>query len=193
MVKAGQLWEEKGRKSQTMTENGRSIESSFSDDARSRALRCGSGVSSPVRVNDRDKGRQMSYGIISVAMLLVMTPALGIAQSKQVDPCYQGNTFEINQCLGNRLEARDKALNAAYSALLKRLDASDQADGVDYQAVKRQLVDAQRAWISFIKNDCSARYELYAGGTIRGAVYAGCMIAHTERRTNDLRRWMFAN
>ena len=135
----------------------------------------------------------MSYRIISIAMLLAITPVLGNAQSKQVDPCYQGNTFEINQCLSNRLEARDKALNAAYGALLKRLDASDPADGVDYQAIKRQLVDAQRAWISYSKNDCSGRYDLYASGSIRGAVYAGCMIAHTERRTNDLRRWMSAN
>jgi len=140
------------------------------------------------------KGRQMNYPIISIAMLVAMTPVLGNAQSKSADPCVtQANTVEINQCLGNRLEARDKALNAAYGALLKRLDASDPADGVDYQAVKRQLVEAQRAWISFSKNDCSARYDLYAGGTIRGAVYAGCMIAHTGRRTNDLRRWMFAN
>jgi uncharacterized protein YecT (DUF1311 family) len=136
----------------------------------------------------------MNYSIISIAMLVAMMPVLGNAQSKQVDACKtQANTVEINQCLGNQLEAGDKALNAAYASLLKRLDASDPADGVDYQAVRRQLVDAQRAWISFSKNDCNGRYELYASGTIRGAVYAGCMIAHTERRTNDLRRWMSAN
>jgi len=136
----------------------------------------------------------MHYSIISLAMLVAMTPMFANAQAKQVDPCKtQANTIEINQCLGNRLEARDKALNAAYGALLKRLDASDPSDGVDYQAIKRQLVDAQRAWISFSKNDCDGRYKLYSGGTIRGAVYTGCMIAHTERRTNDLRRWMFVN
>ncbi len=136
----------------------------------------------------------MNCSLISIAMLAAMTPVLVNAQTKQVDPCVrQSNTVEINQCLGNRLEARDKALNAAYASLLKRLDASDPADGVDYQAVKRQLVDAQRAWITFSKNDCSGRYELYAGGTIRGAVYAGCMIEHTERRTNDLRLWMSTN
>jgi len=135
----------------------------------------------------------MSYQIISIAMLAAMTPMLGIAQSKSADQCSQGNTIEINQCLGNRLEARDKALNAAYGALIKRLDASDPTDGVDYQAIKRQLVEAQRAWISFSKIDCQARYDLYGNGSIRGAVYTGCMIAHTERRTQDLRRWMFAN
>ena len=136
----------------------------------------------------------MNYSIIAIAMLLAITPVCAQAQTKSADPCKsQANTIEINQCLGNRLEARDKALNAAYGALLKRLDASDPADGVDYQAIKRQLVEAQRAWISFSKNDCDARYELYAGGTIRGAVYTGCMIAHTERRTNDLKRWMFVN
>lgn len=136
----------------------------------------------------------MNYPIISMALLLAITPALGNAQSTSADPCKtQANTIEINQCLGNRLEARDKALNAAYGALLKRLDASDPTDGVDYQAIKRQLVDAQRAWISFSQNDCNGRYELYARGTIRQAVYTSCMIAHTERRTNDLRRWMSAN
>ena len=136
----------------------------------------------------------MNTRIIALAMLLAIAPARGDAQGKSADPCLtQANTVEINQCLGNRLEARDKALNAAYSALVKRLDASDPADGVDYQAVKRQLVEAQRAWISFSKNDCNARYELYASGSIRGAVYTGCMIAHTERRTNDLRRWMVAD
>jgi uncharacterized protein YecT (DUF1311 family) len=136
----------------------------------------------------------MHYPIIASAILFAVTPVCAYAQTKSADPCAtQANTVEINQCLGNRLEARDKALNAAYGALLKRLDASHPADGVDYQSVKRQLVDAQRAWISFSKNDCSGRYELYAGGTIRAAVYASCMIAHTERRTNDLRRWMSTN
>jgi hypothetical protein len=136
----------------------------------------------------------MNYRIIAITMLFAITPGCGYSQPKSADPCAtQANTIEINQCLSNRLEARDKALNAAYRALLKRLDASDPTDGVDYQAVKRQLVDAQRAWISFSKNDCQARYDLYSGGTIRGAVYNGCMIAHTERRTIDLRRWMFAN
>lgn len=136
----------------------------------------------------------MSCWIISIAMLLATTPVLGNAQSKQVDPCVTAvTTPEVNQCLGNRLEVRDKALNAAYRALLKRHDSSDPAglpDGYDYQAIKRQLVDAQRAWISFTENDCSGRFDLYAGGTIRQSVYIGCKIAHTERCTNDLRRWM---
>jgi uncharacterized protein YecT (DUF1311 family) len=30
---------------------------------------------------------------------------------------------------------------------------------------------------------------LYEAGTIRGAVYAGCLIEHTEQRTRALQAW----
>ena len=50
-------------------------------------------------------------------------------------------------------------------------------------------MDAQRAWISFRDNDCKGRLVLYEAGTIRGAVYAGCLIEHTEQRTRALQAW----
>lgn len=113
---------------------------------------------------------------------------------QSADPCAtQANTIEINQCLSNQLEARDKSLNVAYKALLRRLDDSDRSDGIDYARARRLLVEAQRAWISFRDNDCSGRTVLYQRGSIRWEVYTECLIAHTERRTNELKRWMMTN
>jgi uncharacterized protein YecT (DUF1311 family) len=136
----------------------------------------------------------MKCTFVGLAIIIAILPSHSGAQPKSTDPCEtQSNTVEINQCLSNQLKARDKSLNSAYKELLKRLDKSDPSSGVDYPRARRQLVEAQRAWISFRDNDCSGRVVLYEGGSIRGAVYTGCLIAHTERRTNDLRRWMTTN
>jgi uncharacterized protein YecT (DUF1311 family) len=106
------------------------------------------------------------------------------------DPCAtQDNTIQINECLAATHAARDKALNAAYQDLLKRLVPADRFDTTDYPRARKHLIDAQRAWISFRDNDCKGRLVLYEAGTIRGAVYAGCLIEHTEQRTRALQVW----
>jgi uncharacterized protein YecT (DUF1311 family) len=136
----------------------------------------------------------MKCTFIALAILVAILPSPSVAQAKAADPCAsQANTIEINQCLGKQLEARDKSLNAAYRALLQRLDESDPSDGVDYPRARRLLVEAQRAWISFRDNDCRGRVVLYERGTIRWEIYTECLIAHTERRTNELKSWMMTN
>jgi uncharacterized protein YecT (DUF1311 family) len=108
-------------------------------------------------------------------------------------PCLsQANTLEINACLSASLAMRDKALNAAYQDLLKRLVAADAGDTTDYPRARKHLLDAQRAWISFRDTDCAGRVILYEGGSIRGAVQLSCLIRHTEQRTQSLRDWTFA-
>lgn len=114
--------------------------------------------------------------------------------AQTADPCAsQANTLEINECLAATLAARDKALNAAYQDLLKRLNPADRFDTTDYPRARKLLVDAQRAWISFRDNDCKGRVVLYETGSIRGAVYTGCLIAHTEQRTRALQNWTAAS
>lgn len=120
-------------------------------------------------------------GIVSVSSAVAAQPA---------DPCTtQANTIEINQCLAATHAARDKALNAAYQDLLKRLAPADRFDTTDYPRARKHLMDSQRAWITFRDNDCKGRLVLYETGTIRGAVYAGCLIEHTEQRTRALQAW----
>ena len=124
---------------------------------------------------------------LSISILL-----LPLATSAQPEnPCQtQRNTLEINECARITLAEKDKALNAAYQKLLKSLVADDKADTTDYVAVRRQLLEAQRAWITYRDNDCRAKYTLHETGTIRGAVFLSCLIERTEQRTRELGRWV---
>ncbi len=124
----------------------------------------------------------------SLPTILLLLPFFASAQNQ--NPCQtQRNTIEINDCAKLTLAEKDKALNAAYQKLLGSLVAEDKTDKANYADVRKQLVEAQRAWISYRDNDCKAKYTLYEMGTIRGAVYWGCMIERTEQRTSELQRW----
>jgi len=109
--------------------------------------------------------------------------------AESADPCAtQANTIEINACLKQQYDAADRDLNQAWQQLLKRIQDND-PQYVDRGAVRRRLVEAQRHWIEYRKNDCEAQYKLFEGGTIRNARYLGCMIEHTAARTKQLKDW----
>lgn len=123
-----------------------------------------------------------------LSIILLFLPFAAPAQNE--NPCQtQRNTIEINECAKLTLAEKDKALNAAYQKLLKSLVAEDKADKTNYADVRKQLLEAQRSWISYRDNDCKAKYTLYETGTIRGAVYWSCMIERTEQRTSELEQW----
>jgi hypothetical protein len=54
----------------------------------------------------------------------------------------------------------------------------------------QQLIAAQQAWISYRDQDCRAKHTLFATGTIRAAVFLGCLVERTEQRTRELRAWI---
>ena len=123
-----------------------------------------------------------------VTALLSIVSIVSFAQAP--DPCAtQRNTQEIDACGVKTLKEKDKELNTAYQKLIKSLAPSDKFDDTDYTSVKAQLTKAQRAWIVYRDNDCKAQYTQSASGTIRGAVYNGCMAERTEQRTKELLKW----
>ena len=97
--------------------------------------------------------------------------------------------MEINECAKRTLQVKDRELNDAYQKLVKSLTPDDKQDTTDYEGVKKQLLAGQRAWITYRDNDCKAKLTLHASGTIRGAVYLGCLAERTEQRTKELRSW----
>lgn len=93
------------------------------------------------------------------------------AGAQPPNPCASAsNTLEINECAQKELKAKDGELNKAYQALLKSLSPSMQGDTTDYAAVKRELAEAQRAWIKYRDSDCGAKYKFWEDGSIRGAM-----------------------
>ena len=86
-------------------------------------------------------------------------------------------------------EYRGKKVTALTQRVLERLEPTSSDDRTDYAAIRRGLVEAQRAWLAFRDADCQARLKLYEAGSIRGAVYLGCLTERTDQRTKELRRW----
>jgi uncharacterized protein YecT (DUF1311 family) len=126
---------------------------------------------------------------ILLLSLVTMTCATNVL-AENADPCVtQTNTLEINACAESQLATKDKALNVAYEKLLKSLTPSNKEDSTDYKAVKTKLIQAQRDWIKFRDNDCAAKYDLHASGTIRGLVSVNCKMAHTDQRIKQLETW----
>jgi len=125
-------------------------------------------------------------------ILLRLLPVLLLASPWQVhaaDPCAAANTtIEINECMSQLFVTTDRELNRTYQDLLKRIDASD-PQHVDRTTVRRRLIEAQRSWVEFRKQDCDGMYKLFEGGSIRNARYHGCMIERTERRIVELKGW----
>ena len=121
-------------------------------------------------------------------VLLVVAATNTAAQTS--DPCAtQKNTIEINECGKLTLAQKDKLLNAAYQQLIKKLAPANKVDSTNYGEVKKYLVEAQRNWLKFRDSDCKGQLTLNESGTIRGAVYFGCLTERTEQRTKELIKW----
>ena len=114
-----------------------------------------------------------------------------IASSAQAnDLCKEAyTTIEINQCAEAEYEKADKKLNAAYQVALK---VSGSIEDKQQRTDTRQgLIEAQRLWVKFRDKDCGAVYSLWSDGTIRGAMFWGCMYERTEQRTKELESFTF--
>ncbi|WP_397532750.1 lysozyme inhibitor LprI family protein [Roseateles sp.] len=116
-----------------------------------------------------------------ILMALVVTSA-----ARAGDPCVtQANTSEVNQCAKQQFEQQDKLLNAAYQAALQVVPSANEP-GTSGETPRALLVKAQRRWVEFRDADCKAKYQVFAGGTIRNVIYLGCMRERTEQRIKEL-------
>ncbi len=74
----------------------------------------------------------------------------------------------------------DQRLNAAYAKIMK----------VASPEVKASLKSAQRAWIEFRDDTCSANALLFQGGTHASLIMAGCMGTQTAVRSLQLEQFL---
>lgn len=115
-----------------------------------------------------------------VALCLIFTSTLQAS-----DICDNAvTTLDINECGKLMHQEADKKLTLAYKRALKRINEIE--DIQQKKDTKDALIKAERLWIQFRDKDCDAVFNLWRAGTIRGAIYWGCMIHHTEERTKDL-------
>src|SRR5450830_1765357 len=97
-------------------------------------------------------------------LLMAVCLVLPAAAFAQVDPCLsQSTTADMNSCAKTEFDKDEKTLNDTYQQLLKQITKPDQ-DGVRYGEVKKKLIEAQRAWVTFRKKDCDAVYTYNESG-----------------------------
>jgi uncharacterized protein YecT (DUF1311 family) len=112
--------------------------------------------------------------------VLFLTPLLATAE----DSWPEGSAMDVGTKAQQRLARADKALNAAYQQIIKKLPA-DQPD--DYP--KRALIAAQRAWIKYRDEECALVGETSGGVRMWKSAYdVSCRADMTENRTKELNK-----
>jgi uncharacterized protein YecT (DUF1311 family) len=114
--------------------------------------------------------------------LLLNTPALAAAESEMTQEyvtCMDksgGVTGEMIDCMSAERARQDARLNENYKRLMSKLSAKR----------KKELLEAQRAWIKFRDANCSF-YHDPEGGTAALLARHDCFLQSTADRAKELR------
>lgn len=83
-------------------------------------------------------------------------------------------TLAMNRCSSSLIDVYDQILPFEEAQLLAMLAYDPQTQNL--------LNIANKKWRDFVKADCEWQWSEFREGTMRGQVYASCMIAHLEVR-----------
>lgn len=115
----------------------------------------------------------------ALALALVLFAPAPFAGPAAAQDCTAPQTqTDMNICAAKDFEAADKALNATYRKLRKRIKHN-----ADYTGA---LIKAQRAWIAYRDANCAFQSIGSVGGTIHPLLVAECQAGMTETRTKEL-------
>ena len=103
--------------------------------------------------------------VIIVCMLLA-----GTAQAKDL------TQSDLNQAASQQFDSADFMLNKAYQKLVAVLDKD----------MKKELKEAQKAWLKFRDLNSKFRSNQYKGGSLSGLIYIQARIEMTQNRTAEL-------
>lgn len=113
----------------------------------------------------------------------------GTGMAEEADPCTNAETnVALNECLGKAYPKADKELNVVWKKVMKTITDADYLTPEQRDAWKKELREAQRAWVQFKEHDCNGavRYEWW-GGSGASAAITSCLLSKTEARTKDLK------
>ena len=133
----------------------------------------------------------MRIATVSIVAFLSASNAFGADLSH----CWSGNTLEINECMAAVLDKAEKDMVVAYESTLKQISQTPYSRGSEPQNeklrtdVSRLMVESQNEWLKFRKADCAVVYQDSSTGSVRNMIHLQCLIARTEQRTIDLRKW----
>ena len=88
----------------------------------------------------------------------------------------------MDECAGEAYRKSDAELNALYKQIEQRLKSDT--------GTTKLLIAAQRAWVVFRDAECNFSTSRVSGGTIYPMIYTECADGLTQRRIEDLKRYL---
>ncbi|GFE51578.1 hypothetical protein So717_33310 [Roseobacter cerasinus] len=137
-----------------------------------------------------DRARLSSRIGAYCALILALCSPTSAQDLDCEDPVTQ---VEMTGCAGLAAEAADADLNAVWKDAIAVARARDATDQSTAPASEDILRGAQRSWIAFRDQACSAEATIARGGTMANQLFLTCLERLTLRRTEDLRLFAMTN
>lgn len=119
---------------------------------------------------------------ISLAML-----SFGHAANAQDWDCSNPQAQqEMNYCASLDYDAADRALNVAWNLVYPEIKSRDADMPNETQSWSQTLLQAQRSWLDYRDNHCTAVGFEMRGGSMEPLLVATCRTQLTQERTQDL-------
>ena len=120
----------------------------------------------------------LAWALAAATTMPLAVHAQEINLTKQFSVCMDkadGVTQHMVECIDAEIKRQDARLNKAYKALVADLNPER----------KKQLLEAQRAWLKFRDTNCAFYYDP-EGGTIARVQAVDCMMTMTASRAKEL-------
>lgn len=108
--------------------------------------------------------------------LLLLPAVVCSADDDEINCEAAGNTLEINACIDREVNQAESELEKYFSAAMTLVESEP--------AAQEALNQSQQAWLTYRRAHCDAIYQQWIDGSIRGAMFGGCMLKLTKIRTH---------
>ncbi len=92
-------------------------------------------------------------------------------------------------CANADFKLIDKSLSDKFEQVLSKIPGK-RNDSVDWPKMRRHLINGQKQWTIFRQEDCASLFVANGIGQIRVLEELSCLKRHTERRIEDLDKWL---
>jgi uncharacterized protein YecT (DUF1311 family) len=131
--------------------------------------------------------RRTAWAGVGLALVWgLAVQAQDVATPGEVDCETAEAQSDLNACAGMDFSDADADLNNAYQAAVAAMQATDQGLPQDQQGAETALREAQRAWIAFRDQTCTAEGYAFHGGSLEIMIVLECKARVTAARSEDL-------
>lgn len=111
--------------------------------------------------------------------------ALALLSAGSTTTCPGTTTPEVEACLNQELGQEEDRLARYYEAARKRLSEENGS------SAEKGLAKSEQLWLAYRRAECSAVFDDWSAGTIRGSMATLCQIDLTRLRTYALwKNWL---